>query len=161
MEKTDWKLFRAVSVSVVILLKTWLPVTSRGASRDLQTSVSLRICRAGAILGVRPSAGRAHWNRSWIAAGIFAYAEASWSLEVARVQGKRRRGRQKKRWTDNIEECTGKTVACSQPPKMEPARAAFICAATLRPYDPGGLRDSNCSVTPYSHPIVRTQSRVF
>ena len=31
-------------------------MTSRGASRDLQTSVSLRICRAGMILRVRPRA---------------------------------------------------------------------------------------------------------
>ena len=55
MEKTDWKLLRAVSaagVNAVILLKTWLPVTSRGASSDLQTSVSLRICRSSMTLRV-------------------------------------------------------------------------------------------------------------
>ena len=36
----------------MILLKTWLSVTSRGASSNLQTSVSLRICRSSIILRV-------------------------------------------------------------------------------------------------------------
>jgi hypothetical protein len=59
------------------------------------------------------------------------------------VQGKRRRGRQKKRWTDNIVEWTGKNFAATQSLARDRHRWNQLVQRSLMqcPYDPGGLRD--------------------
>ena len=60
------------------------------------------------------------------------------------VPGKRRRGRQKKKWLDNIVEWTGKTFAETQTlaRDRERWRKMVHSSSVQRPYDPGGLRDS-------------------
>ncbi|XP_068213399.1 uncharacterized protein [Palaemon carinicauda] len=59
------------------------------------------------------------------------------------VQGKRRRGRQRKRWTDNIAEWTGKTFAQTQAlgHDSDKWRLLLRCSTMQRPYNPGGLWD--------------------
>ena len=59
------------------------------------------------------------------------------------VRGKRKRGRQRKRWTDNIAEWTEKNFATSQ--ALAQDRGGWnrlVRSSTVqRPHDPGGLRD--------------------
>ena len=60
------------------------------------------------------------------------------------VQGKRRRGRQNKRWADSILEWTGKSFAITQAIVHNRTRLSQLAHRTSimqRPYDPGGLRD--------------------
>ena len=59
------------------------------------------------------------------------------------VQGRRRRGRQRKRWTDNIAEWTGKSFAQTQAlaKQREKWRHLTRLSVMQRPYDPGGLWD--------------------
>lgn len=59
------------------------------------------------------------------------------------VPGKRRQGRQRKRWSDNIAEWTGKTFAETQTlaHNREDWRRLVKHSAMQRPYDPGGLRE--------------------
>ena len=60
------------------------------------------------------------------------------------VPGKRRRGRQKKKWLDNIMEWTGNSFAETQELARNRDRWRRLVqrSSVLRPYDPGGLRDS-------------------
>ena len=60
------------------------------------------------------------------------------------VPGKRRRGRQKKKWLDNIMEWTGRTFAETQTlaRNRDRWRKLMHSSSVQRPYDPGGLRDS-------------------
>ena len=104
------------------------------------------------------------WRRgSWDGMGTWRNQACSLKKIIqGTVQLKRRRGRQRKRWADNIK-WTRKTFAetqalahnrqdwsrlvqrsleqrpydpgtSTQPPRLEPTRAAFIGAATLRPW---------------------------
>ena len=58
------------------------------------------------------------------------------------VQGKRRRGRQRKKWADNISEWTGKNFAATQAIAHNRTRwRELVHHVVQRPYDPGGLRD--------------------
>ena len=59
------------------------------------------------------------------------------------VQGKRKRGRQRKRWTDNIKEWTGMTYAETQALAHDRDRWGMLVRSSImqRPYDPGGLWD--------------------
>ena len=61
------------------------------------------------------------------------------------VQGGRRRGRQRKRWTNNIAEWTGKCFAETRANAHERHRWRYYrwCrrSSAQRPYDPGGWRD--------------------
>ena len=60
------------------------------------------------------------------------------------VQGKRRRGRQRKKWADNIAEWTGKNFAETQALAYDRKRwRTLVHRSSMQcPYDPGGLRDS-------------------
>ena len=59
------------------------------------------------------------------------------------VQGKRRRGRQRKKWTDNITEWTGKNISATQAlaHNRHQWRQMVKRASQQRPYDPRGSRD--------------------
>ena len=59
------------------------------------------------------------------------------------VRGKRKRGRQRKRWTDNIAEWTDKNFATSQALAQDrKGWSRLVHRSTVqRPHDPGGLRD--------------------
>ena len=59
------------------------------------------------------------------------------------VQGRRKRGRQRKRWTDNIKEWTGMTYAETQALAHDRDRWGNLVRRSImqRPYDPGGLWD--------------------
>ncbi|PIK35676.1 endonuclease-reverse transcriptase [Apostichopus japonicus] len=58
------------------------------------------------------------------------------------VQGERRRGRQRKRWADNIKEWTGMNFATIQAVAHDRQEWKRLMSSPLqRPYDPGGLRD--------------------
>ena len=60
------------------------------------------------------------------------------------VQGKRRRGRQKKKWADNILEWTGKSFAVTQAIAHNRTRWSQLVhrsSIKQRPYDTGGIRD--------------------
>ena len=60
------------------------------------------------------------------------------------VQGKRKRGRQKKKWADNIMEWTGKSFAATQAlahNRTEWSQLVHRSSIVQRPYDPGGLQD--------------------
>ncbi|PIK42080.1 endonuclease-reverse transcriptase [Apostichopus japonicus] len=58
------------------------------------------------------------------------------------VQGKRRRGRQRKRWVDNIKEWTGMNFATTQALAHDRQEWKRLMSSPLqRPYDPGRLRD--------------------
>ena len=60
------------------------------------------------------------------------------------VQGKRRRGRQKKKWADNILEWTGESFAATQALAHDRTKWSQLvhCSTIMqRPYDPGWLRD--------------------
>ena len=60
-----------------------------------------------------------------------------------KLQGNRRRGVQRKRWTDDMEEWTGKTFAETQAvAHKRPDWSRLVQRSWVkRPYDPGGLRD--------------------
>ena len=55
------------------------------------------------------------------------------------VQGKRRQGRQRKKWADNITEWTGKTFAKTQALAHDRTRWRKLvdCSFVQRPHDPG------------------------
>ena len=59
------------------------------------------------------------------------------------VQGKRKRGRQKKKWADNIADWTGKSFAATQAlaHNRQKWRQLVHRSSLQRPYDPGGFRD--------------------
>ena len=58
------------------------------------------------------------------------------------VQGKRRKGRQKKKWADNITEWTGESFAATQEIAHNRTRwRELVHRVVQRPYDPGRLRD--------------------
>ena len=74
---------------------------------------------------------------------IIYFAQLSKTILQGTVQGKRRRGRQKKKWTDNIAEWTGKSFAATQALAHNRQRWSQLVqrSSLQRPYDPGGLRD--------------------
>ena len=57
------------------------------------------------------------------------------------VEGKRRRGRQRKKWDDNIREWTGLPLASTQALAHERERWREVCSAAKRPHDHTRSRD--------------------